>query len=94
MGSRTVALLLLLLLVGIQAQLWEGRGSLGQVREMRRQLAEQQQANNQARDTNQRLAAEVQDLREGLDMVEERARNELGMVRPGEIYVQVTPVPR
>ncbi|GAB1387298.1 hypothetical protein MASR1M59_24460 [Melaminivora sp.] len=94
MGSRTVALLLLLLLVGIQAQLWEGRGSLGQVREMRRQLAEQQQANNQARQTNERLVAEVQDLREGLDMVEERARSELGMVRPGEIYVQVTPVPR
>ncbi len=94
MGSRTVALLLLLLLVGIQAQLWEGRGSLGQVREMRRQLAEQQEANNQARQTNERLVAEVQDLREGLDMVEERARSELGMVRPGEIYVQVTPVPR
>ena len=73
MGSRTVALLLLLLLVGIQAQLWEGRGSLGQVREMRRQLAEQQEANNQARQTNERLVAEVQDLREGLDMVEERA---------------------
>ena len=39
----------------------------------------------------ERLAAEVQDLREGLEMVEERARTELGMVRQGEIYVQVTP---
>ncbi len=94
MGTRTVALVLVLLLVGIHAQLWTGRGSIGQVREMRRQLAEQQAANAQARQANERLAAEVQDLREGLDMVEERARSELGMVRQGEIYVQVAPARR
>ena len=91
MGSRLVALTLLLLLVVLHGQLWTGRGSIGQVREMRRQLAEQQQANAQARQANERLAAEVQDLREGLDMVEEKARAELGMVRQGEIYVHVTP---
>ncbi len=94
MGTRTVALLLLLLLVGIHAQLWSGRGSIGQVREMRQQLAEQQAANARARQANERLAAEVQDLRDGLEMVEDRARSELGMVRPGEIYVQVTPARR
>lgn len=91
MGTRTVALLLVLLLVGLHAQLWTGRGSIGQVREMRQQLADQQAANARARLANERLAAEVQDLREGLEMVEERARTELGMVRQGEIYVQVTP---
>ncbi|AVO50152.1 septation ring formation regulator EzrA [Melaminivora suipulveris] len=94
MGNRTVALVLLLLLVGIHAQLWEGRGSIPQVREMRSQLAAQQGANERARQANERLAAEVQDLREGLDMVEERARTELGMVRQGEIYVQVVPARR
>lgn len=92
MGNRTVALVLLLLLVGIHVQLWEGRGSIPQVREMRSQLAAQQAANARARQDNERLAAEVQDLREGLEMVEERARTELGMVRQGEIYVQVMPV--
>ncbi|AVP58526.1 septum formation initiator family protein [Pulveribacter suum] len=92
MGSRLVALILLLLLVVVHGQLWTGRGSIGQVQEMRRQLAEQQLANAQARQANERLAAEVQDLREGLDMVEEKARSELGMVRQGEIYVHVTPV--
>ncbi|WP_312757541.1 cell division protein FtsB [Pulveribacter sp.] len=91
MGSRLVALTLLLLLVVLHGQLWTGRGSIGQVQEMRRQLAQQQQANAQARQANERLAAEVQDLREGLDMVEEKARSELGMVRQGEIYVHVTP---
>lgn len=91
MGSRLVALTLLLLLVVLHGQLWTGRGSIGQVQEMRRQLAQQQQANAQARQANERLAAEVQDLREGLDMVEEKARGELGMVRQGEIYVHVTP---
>ncbi len=94
MGNRTVALVLLLLLVGIHVQLWEGRGSIPQVREMRSQLAAQQGANERARQANERLAAEVQDLREGLDMVEERARTELGMVRQGEIYVQVVPARR
>ncbi len=93
MGARTVALLLLLLLVAIHAQLWGGRGSLGEVAEMRAQLAEQQAANARARQANEHLAAEVQDLRQGLDTVEEKARSELGMVKPGEIYVHVTPAP-
>ena len=89
MGSRTVALFLLLLLAGIHAQLWTGRGSVGHVEDMRRQIAAQQAANAQARQTNEHLTAEVQDLKNGLEMVEEKARGELGMVKPGEIYVQV-----
>lgn len=93
MGARTVALLLLLLLVAIHAQLWTGRGSIGQVAEMRAQLAEQEAANARARQVNEHLAAEVQDLRQGLDTVEEKARSELGMVKPGEVYVHVTPRP-
>ena len=56
----------------------------------RRQLAEQQQANEAARARNARVAAEVNDLKEGLEMVEEKARAELGMVRPDEILVQVS----
>ncbi len=91
MSHRPVALVLVLLLLGIHAQLWQGRGSIPHVREMRRQIAEQQADNARARQANERLAAEVQDLREGLDMVEEKARSELGMVRQGEIYVHVTP---
>jgi len=51
----------------------------------------QKAANAQAQQANERLTSEVHDLKEGLDMVEEKARSELGMVRPNEIYVQFTP---
>ena len=53
------------------------------------QLEAQQKKNQQAQLANDRLAAEVRDLKEGLEMVEEKARQELGMVRPNEIYVHL-----
>jgi cell division protein FtsB len=54
------------------------------------QLTDQQAANDAARARNARVLAEVSDLKEGLEMVEEKARTELGMVRPNEILVQLT----
>ena len=54
------------------------------------QLDEQRQLNSQAKLANERLAAEVRDLKEGLDMIEEKARMELGMVKPNEIFVLVS----
>ncbi len=90
MGARTVSVLLVALLVALQAQLWFGRGSIPDVRQMRQKLAAQKAANAQAQLTNERLASEVADLKQGLDMVEEKARMELGMVKPNEIFVQVT----
>lgn len=91
MGNRVVPALLIVLLVIVHAQLWIGRGSLPSVNEMQRRLSEQAAQNTQAEIDNARLAAEVKDLREGLEMVEEKAREELGMVKPNEIFVQVTP---
>ena len=58
---------------------------------MQRQIDVQKAANEQARQVNARLTSEVHDLKEGLDMVEEKARSELGMVKPNEVYVQFTP---
>lgn len=91
MGSRVVSALLIVLLIIVQAQLWIGRGSLPSVSEMQRRLSEQAAHNAKAEADNARLSAEVKDLREGLEMVEEKAREELGMVKPNEIFVQVTP---
>ena len=54
------------------------------------ELAAQQRSNADAAQANARLEAEIRDLREGLEMVEEKARSELGMVKPNEIFVQVT----
>jgi cell division protein FtsB len=85
----TVALLLLLALV--QAELWAGKGGRSYVVHLQSQLQAQAQANDAARARNQRLVAEVSDLKEGLEMVEEKARSELGMVKPDEILVQLQP---
>ena len=90
MPSRLIPGLLIALLLVLHAQLWFGRGSVGNVSEMQRKLETQQAANVQARQANERMASEVRDLKEGLEMVEEKARMELGMVKPNEIYVQVT----
>jgi cell division protein FtsB len=67
-----------------------GRGSIPNVSELTRQLALQREKNDLARQANERLAAEVRDLKEGMEMVEEKARFELGMVKPNEILVQIT----
>jgi cell division protein FtsB len=78
------------LLAMVQADLWFGKGNMPYVMSLQRQLAEQKTANAQARERNLRVAAEVSDLKEGLEMVEDKARSELGMVKPNEILVQVT----
>lgn len=88
MGNRVVPALLIALLVIIHAQLWFGRGSVPNVALLTEQLKSQNQSNAQALLANEQLSAEVRDLKEGLEMVEEKARLELGMVRPNEIFVQ------
>lgn len=89
MGSRLVPAALITLLVILHAQLWLGRGSVPSVSRMVAELETQKQKNAQAQRVNDRLAAEVRDLQSGLEMVEEKARLELGMVKPNEILVQI-----
>jgi cell division protein FtsB len=87
--SRTLTWILLALLLILQSQLWIGRGSLPDVMRQQQQLAQQRQENLQAQLANQRLLAELRDLREGQEMIEERARREVGMVKSNEIFVQL-----
>jgi cell division protein FtsB len=89
MANRLIPLGLIALLVILHAQLWFGRGSVPNVTKMQTQVAEQKAKNAMASNANDRLSAEIRDLREGLEIVEEKARSELGMVRANEIYVQV-----
>jgi cell division protein FtsB len=89
MGNRLVPIVLITLLVIVNAQLWFGRGSLPNVAKLESDLQAQKAANEEARRTNEQLSAEVNDLKEGLNMVEERARQELGMVKANEIFVQI-----
>jgi cell division protein FtsB len=90
MPARWVTLGLLTLLLLVQAELWFGKGSVPHVVSLKSQLAEQRARNDAAREHNSRMQAEVEDLKQGLEMVEEKARSELGMVKPDEILVQVS----
>jgi cell division protein FtsB len=85
----TLALLALLLLV--HAQLWLGSSGKPYTMNLQMQLERQLAVNEQSRAHIDQLVAEVRDLREGLEMVEERARWELGMVKPDEILVLMAP---
>jgi cell division protein FtsB len=89
MNVRWVTAMLVGLLVVVHGQMWFGRGSVTQVQELRNDVATQQESNVLARQQNEQLANEVRDLREGLEMIEEKARSELGMVKPNEIFVQI-----
>jgi cell division protein FtsB len=89
LGNRFIPAVLIALLLIVHAQLWFGRGSIGNVASLQHKLDAQKAANLQAQQANERLASEVRDLKEGLEMVEEKARMELGMVKPNEILVNV-----
>ncbi|RGE45095.1 septation ring formation regulator EzrA [Comamonas testosteroni] len=90
MVNRVVSVVLLALLAAIHAQLWLGHGSMAYVRELQGQIKDQYAANALEKSENDRLQSEVNDLKDGLSTVEEKARYELGMVKPNEIYIQVS----
>ena len=86
---RYVALLLLILLLALEVKLWTGDWSLREVWRLRQRVAEQKQENLRLKQRNEALSAEVQDLKNGNEAIEERARSELGLVKPGETFYQV-----
>jgi cell division protein FtsB len=90
MSKRVVMVLLAALLLIFQAQLWFGRGSLSDVTQMTKKLHGLNTSKTRLQTENTQLKAEVQDLKTGMDMVEEKARSELGMLKPNEILVQYT----
>ena len=85
--------LLAVLLLMVQADLWFGKGNQRYVMGLQAQLDAQRVANVAAAARNARIEAELNDLVEGLEMVEERARADLGMLKPDEILVQIQPLP-
>jgi cell division protein FtsB len=86
--TRKLTWTLLLILLILQGQLWLGRGSLPNVMHLRETLSNQVQGNQQGQINNQRQEAELRDLKEGKEMIEERARRDIGMVRQSEIFIQ------
>ena len=91
---RALAYILAGLALALQYPLWIGKGSWARVRELDRQLAEQRDNNARLKARNDALDAEVRDLKEGSDALEERARLELGMIRRDEVFYQVVQAKR
>jgi len=86
---RVFAAALIFLIVAIQYPLWFGKGGWLRVRHVDRQLQAQREENTRLALRNAALSAEVRDLKTGLDAIEERARVELGMIKPDEVFFQV-----
>jgi len=90
---RAVTLILAILLLLLQYPLWMGKGGWLRVWDLNRQVEAQQQANQQTQARNTLLDAEVRDLKQGTEAVEERARSELGMIKRDEVFFQVLEKP-
>ena len=86
---RLVALILLILLIALELKLWTGDGGMREVWRLQQRLDEQKKENARLKQRNEALAAEVQDLKNGREAIEERARSELGLIKPGEVFYQV-----
>jgi len=86
---KKLVILLVLLLVYLQYKLWFGEGSLQDVWQLHQDVEFQRQENIELRERNAALEAEVKDLRQGFDAIEEHAREDLGMVKEGETFYQV-----
>jgi len=90
---RWLIWLLVVLLVLLQYKLWVGDGSFAEVWDLYQQVETQREDNQQLRERNQALEAEVLDLKQGLGAIEERAREELGMIKEGETFYQIIEEP-
>lgn len=88
-GVRRLLWSLMAILIALQYGLWFGRGGRLDVQDVRAQIAAQSESNAELEARNRGLAAEVMDLKEGLDAIEELARSEMGMVRHDEIFFQM-----
>ena len=90
---KFVNLALLILLVLLQIRLWHGNGSLQDVWQLEEMMAAQTAENEKLTERNLSLEAEVLDLKQGLEAIEERARSEMGMVKSGETFYLIVEKP-
>ena len=81
--------ILLVLLIALQYDLWVGKGSIVEVRQLEAALEQQKEDNQLLKERNDALKAEVLDLKNGLEAIEERVRTELGMIKKDETFFHV-----
>jgi len=90
---RWIALALIVILIGLQLKLWSGNGSMREVDALRVSVKKQTDDNARLLQRNQAVGADVLDLKHGDQAVEARARTELGLIKPGEVFYQVVERP-
>ena len=88
---RALLVILILLLVALQLKMWFGEGGYRDVQRLALRVEEQERENETLAQWNRELQAEVEDLRQGLEAIEERARSELGLIKEDEEFYQVVP---
>lgn len=86
---RVLIVLLVLVFIALQYRLWFGDGSLSEVVQLTRELEQQKKRLKELEERNRRLEARVLDLQNGFDAYEEKARNDLGMIKQGESFFQI-----
>ena len=91
MKNKWIALLLIALLGALQYRLWFGKNSVADFNEMQTQIDTLEQQNANLRQRNQLLRADIDDLQLGIESMEERARNELGLIKEGETFYRILP---
>lgn len=90
---RWIALILIVLLIGLQIKLWVGDGGMRDLRAIHQRVSQQAAENARLKQRNDALRADVEDLKHGQDAVEARARSQLGLIKPGEVFYQVVDTP-
>jgi len=86
---KSVIIIMSVLLLLLQYKLWFGDASVRDVLELKETIQEQQSNNEVVKQRNAVLAAEVEDLKTGLEAIEERARSELGMIKKDETFIHI-----
>lgn len=89
--SKIVTTILVILLVTLQYRLWFGKHSIPDYMKLEQDVKVQQQQNDNLKQRNNLLIADIEDLKIGLESIEERARNELGLIKPGETFYRILP---
>lgn len=86
---KWLTIALALLLIGLQYRLWIGEGSYAERARLEREITRQDNENERLRERNRLLAVEVNDLKSGHDVIEKRARSDLGMIKKGETFFMI-----
>ncbi|HWP01313.1 MAG TPA: cell division protein FtsB [Methylococcus sp.] len=86
---KKLSLLLIALIALLQYRLWFGDGNLLELHRLQKRIAELTEEGERRRQRNAVFEAEVRNLRDGTEAIEERARRDLGMIKEGEIFVQI-----